>query len=77
MRKFLDPFLVAVGTQITLLILALAYNLAARAVPRWVEHGAFYVMAIILVFGLLDMAGLAVVPGEVPNAGAWWPVAER
>jgi hypothetical protein len=22
-------------------------------------------------------AGLAVVPGDVPNAGAWWPVAER
>jgi small-conductance mechanosensitive channel len=59
MRKFLDPFLVAVGTQIVLLLLAFAYSLAAEAVPWWVEHAAFYVMATVLVLGLLDIAGLA------------------
>jgi hypothetical protein len=59
MRKFLDPFLVAVGTQIVLLLLAFAYTLVAEAVPWWGEHATFYVMATILVFGLLDVAGLA------------------
>ncbi len=59
MRKFLDPFLVAVGTQIALLLLTFAYILVAEAVPRWVEHATFYVTATVLVFGLLDIASLA------------------
>ena len=59
MRKFLDPFLVAVGTQIGLILLALAYRFGAEPVPGWIEHVAFYVIGTLFVFGLLDLAGLA------------------
>jgi hypothetical protein len=59
MRRFLDPFLVAVGTQILLLLLGFAYILLASTVRLWVEHVGFYSIATLLVFGLLDVAGLA------------------
>jgi steroid 5-alpha reductase family enzyme len=58
-QAFLSPFLVAVGTQITIVFLALGYMLAAARVPRVVEHLVFYGIGLIVVFGLLDVAALA------------------
>lgn len=59
MRRFLDPFLVAVGTQIAVVLLAVAYRLAAGHATWWVEHVAFYVIGFLFVFGVLDIAALA------------------
>lgn len=59
MRTFLDPFLVAVGTQVGLIIASLAYRFAAIHIAWWIEHVAFYAIASIFVFGVLDIAGLA------------------
>lgn len=59
MMRFLDPFLVAVGTQTTIVVLALVYRLGAKHVPPAVEHGAFYVAGFLVVFGLLDVVALA------------------
>jgi hypothetical protein len=57
--RFLDPFLVAVGTQVTIVLLGLAYKLAAAHVPKAVEHAAFYTLGFLLTFGLLDVVALA------------------
>jgi hypothetical protein len=59
MRKFLDPFLVAVGTQVALVLFAVGYRFVADVVPPPLEKGAFYLMGFLFVFGLLDIAGLA------------------
>lgn len=59
MRRFLDPFLVAVGVQISLILLTIAYRFAARPVVAWIEHVAFYAIGALFVFGVLDLAGLA------------------
>jgi hypothetical protein len=58
-QRFLNPYLVAVGTQVTILLLAVAYGLVARRIPADVEHVAFYVIGFFFVYGLLDIAGLA------------------
>lgn len=59
MIRFLDPFLIAVGTQAALILVAFAYKLAAEHVPRVIEHAAFCVLGFLLVFGLLDVVALA------------------
>jgi hypothetical protein len=59
MIGFLDPFLIAVGTQATLVLLAFGYGLMADHVPWEVEHGVFYVAGFLLVFGVLDVVALA------------------
>jgi hypothetical protein len=59
MLRFLDPFLVAVGTQAVVIIGALGYSLAAANVSPTVEHAAFYVLGFLFVFGLLDVVALA------------------
>jgi hypothetical protein len=59
MRRFLDPFLVAIGTQIALIVLAFAYRIFADSVPRQLEHVVFAVMACLLLFALFDIAALA------------------
>ncbi|MGO9955939.1 MAG: hypothetical protein ACLP50_08135 [Solirubrobacteraceae bacterium] len=59
MLRFLDPFLVAVGTETALVLLALVYSLVASQAPTLVEHVAFYAIAFLLVFGLLDVVALA------------------
>lgn len=59
MRLFLDPFLVAAGTQIFLILSAIAYTLAAADLGATFEHAIFYVVGFAFVFGLLDIAGLA------------------
>ena len=41
MRRFLDPFLVAVGTQIAIILLAVAYRLVSGDVAKWIEHVSF------------------------------------
>jgi hypothetical protein len=58
-QGFLDPFLVAVGIQVLLILLALGYKLAATGLPRVAEHIAFYAVGCIFVYGLLDVAALA------------------
>lgn len=58
-QAFLDPFLVAVGTQLGLILLALGYQLFAAHVARPIEHVAFYALGFLLVFGLLDIGALA------------------
>ena len=58
-QTFLDPFLVAVGTQIAVILSALTYVLLAAHVSRPVEHAAFYAIGFLFVFGLLDIVGLA------------------
>lgn len=59
MRRFLDPFLVAVGTQVAIVLLSIAFRLVARDVTTWMEHVAFGVLGFLFVFGLLDIAALA------------------
>src|SRR5262249_43361197 len=59
MRRFLDPFLIAVGTQVSIILLAVAYQLAAASVTKWVEHVGFGLIAFLFVFGVLDIASLA------------------
>lgn len=59
MRHFLDPFLVAVGTQIAILILASAHGLVASNLSRGVEHAVFCAIGFLLIYGLLDIAALA------------------
>ena len=58
-QTFLDPFLVAIGTQLAIILLALGYELFAPHIPWAVEHGTFYVLGFVFVFGLLDVAALA------------------
>jgi hypothetical protein len=58
-RNFLDPFLLAVGTQIMLVLLTIGYKLAAADAALWLEHGAFVLAGALFVFGLLDIASLA------------------
>lgn len=57
--RFLDPFLVAVGTQVAIVLLGFAYKIEAAHVPKAVEHAAFYVLGFLLAFGLLDVVALA------------------
>lgn len=59
MARFLAPFLLAVGTQIAVLLVALAYGLVADQVSLTVERAAFCLLGFLFVYGLLDIAGLA------------------
>jgi integrase len=62
MRRFLDPFLVAVGTQVAIVLLCVAYRLVAQDVAAWetwIEHVAFGLISVLFVFGLFDIAALA------------------
>jgi hypothetical protein len=59
MRVFLDPFLVAVGTQVLLVFLTIGYHTLAVHLPSDVEHGAFYALGFFFAFGILDIANLA------------------
>jgi hypothetical protein len=58
-QRFLDPFLVAVGVQLVLVIGTMGYRLGAEHVPWRVEHAGFYVIGFLFVYGALDIAGLA------------------
>ena len=58
-QRFLDPFLVAVGTQIVVLLGALGYGLMATHVPWWVEHVIFDTLGFVFVYGVLDVGALA------------------
>jgi hypothetical protein len=57
--RFLDPFMVAAGTQVAVLLLGFGYKLAAAHVPWQIEHAVFYVLSFFVVFGLLDIVALA------------------
>jgi hypothetical protein len=59
MQKFLDPFLVAVGAQVGLILLAIGYRLFADSVPSPVDHVAFGALGLLMVFAILDIAALA------------------
>jgi hypothetical protein len=59
MQKFLDPFLVAVGGQVGLILLAFGYRIFAEAVSNPVDHVAFGCLGFLIVFAILDIAGLA------------------
>ncbi len=59
MRRFLEPFLVAVGTQVAIVLLCIAYRLVARDVTASIEHVTFGLIGFLFLFGLLDIAALA------------------
>ncbi len=59
MRLFLDPFLVAAGTQVTIVVLAIAYRIIAEDVATWAEQVGFCALGFIFMFGLLDIVALA------------------
>jgi hypothetical protein len=59
MQKFLDPFLVAVGAQIGLILLAIGYHVFAEGVSNAVDHIAFVGLGSLTVFTILDIAALA------------------
>jgi hypothetical protein len=59
MVRFLDPFLVAVGTQVAIIVLAVGYQLAAGSVTKWIEHAMFGLIGFLFIFGVLDVAALA------------------
>lgn len=58
-RRFLDPFLLGVGVQITVILIALAFRLVAEDVAWWLEHAGFYVLGFLFAFAVLDLAALA------------------
>jgi hypothetical protein len=59
MRNFLDPFLVAVGAQVGLVLLAFGYRIFAASVPSSIDHVAFAGLGFLVVFAILDIAALA------------------
>ncbi len=59
MQEFLDPFLIAVGAQILLVLLSIGYRIFCSHLSPWIEHTAFGAIGFLLVFALLDVAGLA------------------
>lgn len=59
MQRFLEPFLLTLGVLVAVVLLAFAYWLAAEAAPAWSEHGAFYLLGFLIVYGLLDVVALA------------------
>jgi hypothetical protein len=59
MRRFLDPFLVAVGIQFVLLLGLVAYKLLAKSIGGTAEHVVFYVLGFLFVYGVLDVIALA------------------
>lgn len=56
---FLGPFLVGVGLQITSLLVAVTYRVAAKALPAPWESVAFALAATIFVYAALDVVALA------------------
>ena len=59
MQKFLDPYLVAVGAQIGLILLAIGYRIFTESVSHLVDHIAFAALGFLFVFAILDIAALA------------------
>lgn len=59
MQKFLDPFLVAVGVQVGLILLAIGYRIFADNIPNPIDHVAFAALGFLVVFAILDIAALA------------------
>lgn len=59
MQKLLDPFLVAVGAQIALILTTIGYRIFADSAGRPVEHVAFGLLGFLVVFTVLDIAALA------------------
>lgn len=59
MQRFLEPFLLTLGVEVAVLLLAISYPLAVGSVSAPVEHAAFYVLGFLVVYGLLDVVALA------------------
>jgi small-conductance mechanosensitive channel len=59
MLLFLQPFLLAVGTQMLIVIVAIGYDLVATTLGRIPEHVVFYMLGFVFVYGLFDVAALA------------------
>jgi hypothetical protein len=59
MAGFLSPFLIAVGTQIAILFLALGYGLVSSHLSDTAEHLAFCLLGFLVAYGLLDVVALA------------------
>jgi|SRR5215203_1760484 len=59
MQRFLDPYLVAVGAQVGLILLAFGYRIFAETVSNPVDHVAFAGLGFLVVFAILDIAALA------------------
>ena len=59
LRVFLDPFLLAAGTQLALIVVAVVYGMVAASAATIVEHGLFYLLGFLFIFGLLDVMSLA------------------
>jgi hypothetical protein len=59
MQRFLDPYLVAVGAQVALILLAIGYRIFAESVSDPVDHVAFAALGFLVVFAILDIAALA------------------
>jgi hypothetical protein len=57
--SFVGPFLIGVGVQIASLLVAVAYRLAAKALPNPWEQIAFGVTAVVFVYAALDVVVLA------------------
>lgn len=58
MRTFLDPFLVAIGAQIAIVLGSIAFRFAGSHLPGAVEQVAFGCLGFLFVFGILDLANL-------------------
>lgn len=58
MARFLSPFLVALGTQVAILFLAIGYSALAESLPPTAEHVTFCVLGFLIAFGLLDVVAL-------------------
>lgn len=59
MWRFLSPFLVTLGVQITVVFLALAYLLLAPHVRQTIERVGFVAILVLFAFGVADLAALA------------------
>ncbi len=58
MWRFLSPFLLAIGEQIMVILLALSYAGLATSVRPHFENVGFVAMSFVLTFGVLDIAAL-------------------
>ena len=57
-KSFLRPFIVAVGLQVTTLIVAIAYRAVAQRVPRTTEFILFVVWGFLFIYVLTDIVAL-------------------
>jgi hypothetical protein len=58
-KGFLQPFLLAIGVQVLVIVSTVTYRALPAATPDWIEVGGFYLLAVFFGAALLDVVALA------------------